>query len=272
MAISELPEDGELRLGAVTLPAGKRINAAYGSGGPVAWVTFQAVPDPGTVWAALSAAHQETGLVPILLSGLGDDPKRPWDDEEFDDPENIGVLDQLDAARVLADDWADGLEELELEPEPGGEEDSEAIEERAPFGPQFPGLAPPEETPLSPERLREVLGALPPARLGLVPSDRPADVLPRIGWGGVVNWHDTSLPVAAVLRSWEDRFGARLLEVGFTQIRLLVERPPPTVDAAQAIAAEHYAFCDECAGRGLSDVPSITASLVNAPIWTFRWD
>jgi hypothetical protein len=268
MAISDLPEDGELRLGAVTLPAGKRITAAYGSGGPVAWVTRQPVPSPGTAWAALSAAHRETGLVPILLAGLDDDTKRPWDDEEFDDPEDIGILDQLDAARVLADDWADGLEELE----PGEEEASAAIEERGPFGPQFPGLAPPEETPLSPGRLREVLGALPPARLGLVPSDRPADVLPRIGWGGVVNWHDTSLPVAAVLRSWEDRFGARLLEVGFAQIRLLVERPPSSADAARAIAAEHYTFCDECAGQGLSDVSSITASLVNAPIWTFWWD
>jgi hypothetical protein len=268
MTIGDLPEDGELQLGAVTLPAGKRISARYGQGGPVAWVTIQPVPDAGTVWAALSAAHRETGLVPILLSGLHGDTKRPWDDEEFDDPEDISALDQLDAARVLAADWADGLQELE----PDEEEDAEAVEERAPFGLQFPGLAPPQETPLSPERLREVLGALPSARLGLVPSGRAADVLPRIGWGGVVNWHDTPLPIAAVLRSWEDRFGARLLEVGFAQIRLLVERPPRTADAALAIAAEHYTFCDECADQALSDVPSITASLVNAPIWTFWWD
>jgi Domain of unknown function (DUF4253) len=268
MAFSELPADGELNLGPVTLPAGKRVTAAYGSGEPIAWATNQPLRDAGTVWAALSAAHPETGLVPILLAGLDDDTKRPWDDEEFDDPENISALDHLDAARVLADDWADGLEELEL----GEEEDAGAIEQRAPFGPQFPGLAPPQDTSLSPARLREALAALPPARLGLVAAERPADVLPRIGWGGVVNWHDTPLPIAAVLRSWEDRFGARLLEVGFAQIRLLVERPPRSPDAARPIAAEHYAFCDECGGRALSDVASITASLVNAPVWTFWWD
>jgi hypothetical protein len=33
-----------------------------------------------------------------------------------------------------------------------------------------------------------------------------------------------TLPLTAVLRSWEDRFGARLLEVGFADIKLLVER------------------------------------------------
>src|SRR5690242_14969359 len=80
-------------------------------------------------------------------------------------------------------------------------------------------------------------------------------------------------PVAAVLRSWEARFGARLTAVGpGGQITLLVERPPRTTEAAQAVAAEHFAFCDECAGQGLRDIPGITASLVNAPTWTFWWD
>src|SRR5207244_12404758 len=81
------------------------------------------------------------------------------------------------------------------------------------------------------------------------------------------------LPSPAVLRSWETRFGARLLSLGpGAQIRLLVERPLRTAEAAQAIAAEHFAFCDECAGQGLRDIPRLTASLVNAPTWTFWWD
>ena len=53
------------------------------------------------------------------------------------------------------------------------------------------------------------------------------------------------------------------------QIRLLVERPPRTIEAAQAIAAEHFAFCDESAGQGLRDIPKIMASLVDAQTWTF---
>jgi Domain of unknown function (DUF4253) len=62
------------------------------------------------------------------------------------------------------------------------------------------------------------------ARIGVVSATRPADVLPLIGWFASDQFDD-ALPVAAVVRSWEDRFDATLLEVGFSQIRLLVRRP-----------------------------------------------
>jgi hypothetical protein len=113
-----------------------------------------------------------------------------------------------------------------------------------------------------------VLGRLAPARVGLVPAGRPADVLPRLGWNEAL---DTA-PIAAVLRSWEDRFGACLLRVGFAQISVLAQRPPRTLESAQRLAAEQWAFCSECAGEGLHDVPRITASLMSSPIWTFWWD
>jgi len=117
-----------------------------------------------------------------------------------------------------------------------------------------------------------VLGALPPARVGLAPASRPADALPMLGWDGAANRHDTALPIAAVLRSWEDRFGARLLRVGFAEISVRAQRPPRTVESAQRLAAEQWAFCNECAGEGLHDIPRITASLMSSPIWTFWWD
>jgi len=74
-----------------------------------------------------------------------------------------------------------------------------------------------------------------------------------------------------VLRSWEDRFGARLLEVGFDDIRLLVSRPPQTLRAARPIAAEHFAFSDE-AHKGPRHVGEIARALVNNPFWDFWWD
>jgi hypothetical protein len=79
--------------------------------------------------------------------------------------------------------------------------------------------------------------------------------------------------IGAVLRSWEDRFGARLLTVGpGAEIRLLVERPPRTQAAAEQLAAEHCVFCTECAGRGLGSVPEVARAILDAPIWTFWWD
>jgi hypothetical protein len=244
----------------------------------MAWVTLQPVPDPGAVWAALSAAHTETGLVPILLSGMGgdaQDTRRPWDNEEFDPPLDVAELERIDAARVLREMWDSSAFEGDGEDWEEEEEDEHMVAMRAPFSRRFPGLAPAEDSSLSQDQIQDVLGALHPARLGLVPASRPADVLPLIGWSGFAPGTDGSLSLATVLRSWEDRFGARLLDVGFAEIRLLAERPPRTHEAAQRLAAEQFVFCDECtlAGKvGLSDVSSITAGLVNTPIWGFWWD
>jgi hypothetical protein len=54
-------------------------------------------------------------------------------------------------------------------------------------------------------------------------------------------------------------------------LRLLVDRPPRTIAAAQRIAAEQIGLADECMEAGQGIAP-ITARLVNAPIWTFWWD
>ena len=62
------------------------------------------------------------------------------------------------------------------------------------------------------------------------------------------------------------------MEAGHAEIRLLVDRPPRTLDRAQAVAAEHYALADECSGRGLSTIPAIAASLIGSPFWSFWWD
>ena len=261
MATDSLPAEGELRIGAVMLPAGRRVVPMEGPGEPVAWVTTGPVPDAGLAWSALSDAHQQTGLVPILLAS-GEE----GEDHFFHSPDDISQLDRLDAGEVLAGLWERSMP-------PDDEEDGDHLAAiRGPFSSQFPGLAPHEDTKLSMARLHEALRSLPAGPIGLVPAARPADVLPTVGWLASDKLQ-TPLPIAAILRSWEARFGARLLAVGpGAQIRLLVERPPRTAEAAQAIAAEHFAFCDECAGQGLRDIPGITASLVDAPTWTFWWD
>jgi hypothetical protein len=256
-----LPEDGELRLGPVVLPAGSRIVPVEGSGAPVAWATVQKVPDAGRLWSALSDLHPVTGLVPVLLSGS------PGESFFFCRPADISELDHLDGAGVLASRWDDAMPS----------EEEEAAEPlcatmRAPFSRRFPGVALGEDAKLSMARVQEVLASLPPARLGLVAAGRPADVLPLVGWLATGQFQNP-LPIAAVLRTWEARFGARLLEIGpGAEIRLLVERPPRSEKAAERVAAEHFAFCDECGGKGLKNVSEITPSLIDAPMWSFWWD
>jgi len=275
MTGADVPADGELHIGSVRLPAGRRISADHGWGGPVAWATTEPLPDAGRVWAALSQAHAQSGLVPFLLSGIAGGTERPWDSQEFREPDDVAGLDQLHAAALLRHWWNCQTSEAEEDDqEPEGYEDEDfaryVAEAIAPFSRrQFPGLAPAEAHQLSAGQLDQVLGALGPARVGLVPASRPADALPVLGWNGAPV---TALPIAAVLRSLEDRFGARLLRVGFAEISVLAQRPPRSVQSAQLLAAEQWAFCNECAGEGLHDVPRITASVMSSPIWTFGWD
>jgi len=109
------------------------------------------------------------------------------------------------------------------------------------------------------------------ARIGLIAASRPADVLPVIGWGGLDNRGESLLPLTAILRSWEDRFGARLVAVGDADLGLFVERPPRTLQAAQRIAAEQAVLADECID-GATGISSIAERLVNSPTWTLWWD
>jgi hypothetical protein len=170
----------------------------------------------------------------------------------------------MDAAEVLEGWWwAPSEDEFA--------EDEELREMFAPFGGRFPGPAPAIGEELDSELMRRaVMQYTRDARIGLVPAARPADILPRLGWAGASN-HRTASELAVVLRSWEDRFGARLLEVGFDGIRLLVSRPPQTLEAAQPIGAEHFAFADE-AHKGPRHVGWIARALVNNPFWDFWWD
>lgn len=137
MAAGSLPEDGELRLGTVSLPAGQRVARAGDDGEAVAWITTGAVADAGRAWLALSDAHQQTGLVPMLLAD-----SRVEETEGFfidDDAASTADLDRMDAAGLLRNFWDEAL--------PDDEADGDGprlVEARAPFSREFPGLAPGE--------------------------------------------------------------------------------------------------------------------------------
>jgi hypothetical protein len=110
----------------------------------------------------------------------------------------------------------------------------------APFHPEFPGLAPSQ--PPSDELLVAPAGGS--ARIGLVSCRRPADAIGAMGWLGAINVRSPA-EVSAVLRSWEDRFGAVVVGLGFATVRLLVTRPPRTDDDALRVAAEVAALCPD---------------------------
>lgn len=263
-----LPADGPALIGGVQLPVGQRIYSGGDGQEAVAWVTTRRFEEAADAFLALCAVSPRTGLTPVLLSSVDrvDDSGAAffglWGSE------NLALLDSMSPAAVLAEGWDVGEEEyLELG----------LADERAPFGLDFPGLAPAEDAALPAAALRAAVAAERSAFLALVRAARPADVPAAVGWSvfGVDRPHSRearSLGISAVLRSWETRFGARPLRIGSDAIlRALVERPPRTLEAATRLAAEHWAFADEY-GEFAGSISELAARLVANPVWHFWWD
>jgi hypothetical protein len=185
-------------------------------------MTEAPVPQPGPAWSALSALHSQTGLVPILApAGPGD-----YLEAACQDTAAAADVDRVDAAAILERLWADCLPELR-QAGPEWDEDREwADAMAAPFTSRYPGLAPAVDSALAAEVLEAAVGSFPASRIALVPADRPADVLPVLGWcpGDWAGALPVPSPVgfAAVLRSWEERFGARLFAMSHDEAYLLV--------------------------------------------------
>jgi hypothetical protein len=273
-----LPDDGRTRIGGLYLPAGAR-TYSVDDDQLVAWVTNDPMPDAGVAWLSLSAVHAETGLVPVLLQADQSELREPGEGPFFGffHCAPVPLMDHMPAVDVLSAAWDDRFTFS----------GSECDGARAPFGRRFPGLAPPENVAMSPDALRQLVSALPQAHLGLVPASRPADVPAAVGWsvfGTDFSGPDPlspdfylpgarSLLIGAVLRSWEERYGARLLRIGADAIlQVLVERPPRTLESALTLAAEHYAFADEIGGTSADTIQAIAARLIGAAVWTFWWD
>jgi hypothetical protein len=150
-----------------------------------------------------------------------------------------------------------------------------------PFGTTFPGCAPatagrsllcPDDVVAAAVDEAELVGE---HQLALVPVSRPADVPAALGWSGTSGswdgWDDVAA-VSAVLRSWEDRFGAVLVRMGRATLELSVAAPPWERSECLAIAAEHYAFCDDTYAGNPGTLRDYANLLRGSSRWSFWWD
>jgi Domain of unknown function (DUF4253) len=266
----------------VTLPAGRLVRPNLDRlrpdpepttvAQPAYWLSEQ--PATATLWRRLHAEHARSGLWPLLLQGLDDRPQRPWVAGEVD-PEPAGEVDSCDAAGFLATMWTNWVERAAEEE--GGACD---FHELAPFGRAWPGLAPagaPLEDPVVvADRYAGLLADGTP-RLGLVAADCSADALAVTGWLGPRNYVQRTAPLAAVVRSWEERFGVRVVGIGFDTLHLSVAAPPATPEHALQVAAEHFAFCpdnvlSDLIGFSPNPLAAYAEQLRGEQSWAFWWD
>jgi hypothetical protein len=264
------PRTGAPRVGGIALPRGTRA--------PEPWGGFWCSEDPSEETFAfashLARAFPETGLWPLLWDSQYESPADYWSGGGDVDP-----VDEVDAATVLAEGWH------RYPPRP------EWVE---PIGVEFPGLAEPTLAPggaFDPfSAIHRHRGAFPDAiagtlepRLLLVSCNRPADAIAAMGY---VPNEIAVEQAAAVLRSWEERFGAVTTSF-FGTVELAVAAPPRSFEHALRVAAEHYAFAPhETAGRPgalrefalwLTDEAASlrswrSSATVSPNVWTLGWD
>ncbi|MEV4539280.1 DUF4253 domain-containing protein [Asanoa sp. NPDC049518] len=242
---------------------------------PILWIS-DTRPDAG-LWGSLQASHARTGLWPLLLGGSSHEPGSPWTTGELFPGLIKSRPGDHDAAVLLAGWWsvyttADDDDDMLSAPE--------RLAITAPFGDQWPGLAHAgtvqEDAAVRAAAFAEHLMAdswLTAPRLGLSASARGADAPADLGWGGPMNYENDTALFSTVLRSWEERFGARVVALGPAELYLSVGAPPTDTDHALRVAAEHFAFCPDNVWRSSTDSLVLYAdSLVNRAWWSFWWD
>ncbi|KMS90602.1 DUF4253 domain-containing protein [Prauserella rugosa] len=226
------------------------------------WVSEDPITDPA-LYLGCVAAFPRTGRWPVLIphdprfeaSGQDWIDDRPWSAPTDD------LIGACEPADILASWWR------------GPCCDGTCLE---PVGAAFPGLA--RRSPLRSDPLAEAgntgsrLVAGGRYRLGITEVDRPADVPAALGWQGMLRTTEHADLLSTVLRSWEDRFGAVLLAVGYDALHLSVAAPPKTRHRAELLAAEHRAFCLDQFSAQPGTLGDVGAGLVGARLWSFWWE
>ncbi|MFP3985992.1 DUF4253 domain-containing protein [Streptomyces sp. E11-3] len=257
----------------IALPPGRMITSDEGDG-DVQPLWLSEAPAAIELWPRLRAEHATSGLWPLLLDALDrhDADFRPWGCGELW-PERMSSPADHNPDTLFARWWQDYT---------ATDDDQLTADERlavtAPFGQTWPGPAPTPAPSTDPDEIAEqYAGAFltqnPHARLGLVAASRGADALATVGWMGPANYDNDTATFAAVVRDWEDRFGARVVGIGFSTLHLSVAAPPARIEDALAVAAEHFAFCPDNIWQGThADLASYAEDLMGLNCWEFWWD
>ncbi|MEU3274657.1 DUF4253 domain-containing protein [Saccharomonospora sp. NPDC006951] len=226
------------------------------------WVSDEPIQNPD-LYLGCVAAYSRTGRWPVLIPP---DPRFRLSGEDWLDdrpwlPPAIDKVADIDVAATFSQWWSRPCCEGNC---------------LHPFSEGFPGLA--RKAPGKGDPLAEagntgsILASRGDCRLGLVAVDRPADVPAVLGWRGMIAMTDRVEAVSAVLRSWEDRFGAVLITLGFDALELSVAAPPKVRDRALLVAAEHRAFCLANFTEQPGTLQEFAADVTGKRLWSFWWD
>lgn len=239
------------------------------------WISDEFPQDIEGLWPRLLSEQRARGLVPLLCwpAAMG----RPLSPDHADAVrlEEVLAADFIEYRRRRLPFWTDptpapvpeGVEPWPHDPGP-------------PFE-QWPGLTPampvtsagptPEEaaSSLLAGLIETCEFGLDECCLVLVPAHRSSDALALIGWSA-----EAPLPLlCALLRSWEDRFGAQVVAVFGSELHVSVARPLVEAEHASRLALEHVlSTADNIVDDPPTPFPEYATDLVGRTSWSFWWD
>lgn len=243
------PDAGEV--GGVAIPRGQLVKNADGVA--VAWLGTDVLSEDRLIGLIrdLAGVFSRTGLWPIRV------PTQYRDDAVLDPPwletgpeRSLAAIPTAPAVyERICRDYARHSADLE------------------PLVPPVTALARRQPGPeMMPSGLRIAKGG----GLLLVPVARPADVPAVLGWLGATNTQLTGADITAVLRSWEDRFEAVLVSIGFDTLEVQVGNRPESAQQRGKLVSEHYWICPDNFAASMPDYYS--QGLSTWTRWSFWWD
>lgn len=239
------------------------------------WISDDLPQDIERLWNLLLDQRETTGLFPLLC--------RPGSPTRSQD---LAEVDAICLESVLAADFAEyRRQRMPYWSAPAAVDVPEGVQpwphDPGPSFESWPGLAPPMPVTngsASPARAAAHTVArlvetgwheLGECRLALLPARRSADLPALLEWSG-----EAPIPLlCALLRSWEERFGAQVVAVCGSGLYVSVARPPLDIRDAELLALEHVlSTADSIVDDPPTPFPEYAASLTRRSGWWFWWD
>lgn len=272
-ALAQDPSGFSIGFAGRGLPPGHVVDVP--GAGPLYWVSEGAPSAVDVVRARARAAV--TGLWPLLVEGGGTWMVNCGRGE----PEQVAYwlgegrpsdASRIDPDRWLAEQWQELIAENESDFEP-----EDRVSGHAPHGETWPGLAPAATPDLDADLCANTMTTtllgddwLTEPRMVLVPATAGSEALTAARCTLAEN--DDLAGHAAVVHSWEHRFGARVIAMRRDTLFVSVAAPPKQRSAAVHIACEHFAFAPDNIEQNADSFPEYVDDLIGNRLWGFWWD
>jgi hypothetical protein len=240
-----------------------------------AWISNDLPQDIERLWGLLLGQQATSGLFPLLC----------WPDSPTRD-QDLAEVDAISLESVLPADFAEyRRQRLPYWSDPTPAEVPEGVEpwphDPGPPFESWPGLAPTMPATADSSSPAQVAAhtvahlvetgwhELEQCRLALLPARRSADLPALLEWSG-----EAPIPLlCALLRSWEERFGAQVVAVCGSSLYVSVARPPQDTHDAELLALEHVlSTADSIVDDPPTPFPEYAAGLGDQSYWRFWWD